>query len=83
MEKNKKQIIYSQKSSAYTCPMHPEVRQDHPGSCPKCGMGLEPELPSLDAGEDPELLDFQRRFFWTLPLTVLVTLLARVRAPGA
>ena len=60
----------------YTCPMHPEVRQDHPGSCPKCGMGLEPELPSLDAGEDPELLDFQRRFFWTLPLTVLVTLLA-------
>ncbi|MDP3858865.1 MAG: heavy metal translocating P-type ATPase [Stagnimonas sp.] len=60
----------------YTCPMHPEVRQDHPGSCPKCGMALEPELPSLDAGEDPELLDFQRRFFWTLPPTVLVTVLA-------
>ena len=32
----------------YTCPMHPEVRQDHPGDCPKCGMTLEPELPDLD-----------------------------------
>ena len=31
----------------YTCPMHPEVRRDHPGDCPKCGMALEPELPSL------------------------------------
>src|SRR5690606_6859138 len=32
----------------YTCPMHPEIRQDHPGSCPKCGMALEPLMPSLD-----------------------------------
>src|SRR3989344_2321296 len=40
MEKNEKQIIYSQKSSAYTCPMHPEVMSDKPGSCPKCGMEL-------------------------------------------
>lgn len=60
----------------YTCPMHPEVRQDHPGDCPKCGMALEPELPSLDEGESPELLDFKRRFFWTLPLTLIVTALA-------
>jgi len=60
----------------YTCPMHPEVRQDHPGACPKCGMALEPEMPSLDEGESPELVDFRRRFWWTLPLTVIVTVLA-------
>ena len=60
----------------YTCPMHPEVRQDHPGACPKCGMALEPEMPSLDEGENPELVDFRRRFWWTLPLTVAVTVLA-------
>jgi Cu+-exporting ATPase len=60
----------------YTCPMHPEVRQDHPGACPKCGMALEPELPSVDGGENPELVDFRRRFWSTLPLTVAVLLLA-------
>ena len=60
----------------YTCPMHPEVRQDHPGTCPKCGMALEPEMPTLDDGENPELTDFKRRFIWTLPLTVAVTVLA-------
>ena len=60
----------------YTCPMHPEIRQDHPGSCPKCGMALEPEMPTLDEGESPELRDFRRRFIWTLPLTVIVTVLA-------
>src|SRR6185369_6173522 len=37
----------------YTCPMHPEVRQDHPGSCPKCGMALAPEMPSLEDSESP------------------------------
>ena len=60
----------------YTCPMHPEVRQHHPGNCPKCGMTLEPMLPALDEDENPELADFSRRFWWTLPLTVIVTLLA-------
>lgn len=62
--------------TVYTCPMHPEIRQDHPGTCPKCGMTLEPVMPSLDDEEDPELRDFQRRFWWTLPLTVAVTFLA-------
>jgi Cu+-exporting ATPase len=56
--------------------MHPEIRQDHPGNCPKCGMSLEPVMPALDESENPELLDFQRRFWWTLPLTVVVAVLA-------
>lgn len=60
----------------YTCPMHPEVRQPGPGSCPKCGMALEPVLPELEQEENPELKDFSRRFWWTLSLTVIVTLLA-------
>ena len=55
--------------------MHPEVRQDHPGNCPKCGMTLEPIIP-LDEEDNHELRDFQRRFWWTLPLTVSVTILA-------
>jgi Cu+-exporting ATPase len=62
--------------TVYTCPMHPEIRQDHPGTCPKCGMTLEPVMPALDEEDDPELRDFQRRFWWTLPLTVVVTVLA-------
>ncbi len=60
----------------YTCPMHPEIRQDHPGNCPKCGMTLEPVLPTLDDDENPELVSYTRRFWWTLPLTVIVTTLA-------
>ncbi len=62
--------------TVYTCPMHPEVRQDHPGNCPKCGMTLEPVLPSLDDEENPELADFRHRFWWTLPLTIVVTVMA-------
>jgi P-type Cu+ transporter len=63
-------------ATLYTCPMHPEIRQDRPGTCPKCGMTLEPVLPALDEGENQELADFRRRFWWTLPLTVVVTALA-------
>ncbi len=59
----------------YTCPMHPEIRQDHPGNCPKCGMTLEPLIP-LDEEDNSELIDFQHRFWWTLPLTIVVTVLA-------
>lgn len=70
--------------TVYTCPMHPEIRQDHPGTCPKCGMSLEPVMPSLDQDEDPELREFQQRFWWTLPLTVVVAFLAMAghRVPG-
>jgi Cu+-exporting ATPase len=60
----------------YTCPMHPQIRQVGPGSCPICGMTLEPEIPTLETDENPELKDFRRRFFWTLPLTVIVAVLA-------
>ncbi|MDO9072951.1 MAG: heavy metal translocating P-type ATPase [Rubrivivax sp.] len=63
-------------STVYTCPMHPEIRQDRPGNCPRCGMTLEPMLPSLEEEENPELIDFQKRFWRTLPLTVIVTVLA-------
>ena len=62
----------------YTCPMHPEIRQDKPGNCPICGMTLEPLIPELEEGENEELIDFQHRFWWTLPLTVVVTVLAMV-----
>jgi Cu+-exporting ATPase len=62
--------------AVYTCPMHPEIRQDHPGNCPKCGMTLEPLIPELEDDDNPELKDFQRRFWWTLPLTVVVFVLA-------
>ncbi len=60
----------------YICPMDPEIRQDRPGTCPKCGMALEPEMPSLDDTENPELTDFRRRFLWTLPLTATIFVLA-------
>jgi Cu+-exporting ATPase len=60
----------------YSCPMHPEVLQLGPGTCPKCGMALEPVMPSLEEQDNPELDDFRRRFWWTLPLTALVFAIA-------
>ena len=60
----------------YTCPMHPEVRRSEPGSCPICGMGLEPLMPSLEDEGNPELQDFRRRFWWTLPASIAVFALA-------
>jgi Cu+-exporting ATPase len=56
----------------YTCPMHPEIRQAGPGSCPICGMALEPEQVSLDDAPDPELTDMTRRFWIALVLTLPV-----------
>ena len=60
----------------YTCPMHPEIVRDAPGSCPICGMALEPLMPSAGDDEIPELRDFSRRFWWTLPLTIVTLGLA-------
>jgi Cu+-exporting ATPase len=59
----------------YTCPMHPEVRQIGPGACPICGMALEPELATADAGANPELADMSRRFWIGLVLTAPVFVL--------
>ena len=61
--------------TVFTCPMHPEIRQIGPGSCPICGMALEPEMPSADAGPNHELIDFTRRFWIGLALTIPVVLL--------
>jgi len=72
----------------YTCPMHPEVQQDHPGACPKCGMALEPKTVTAgaDEGENTELRDMTRRFWiggalalpvFILAMTHLIPALAR------
>ena len=61
--------------SIWTCPMHPEIRRDGPGTCPICGMALEPLEPTLEEGPNPELADMTRRFWvsavLSLPLVVL------------
>jgi P-type Cu+ transporter len=56
----------------YTCPMHPQIRQDHPGSCPICGMALEPEIATEATGPSAELIDMTRRFWIALALSVPV-----------
>jgi P-type Cu+ transporter len=60
----------------YTCPMHPKVRQIGPGSCPICGMALEPVITTTDAGSSSELVDMRRRFWIGLPLALVVLILA-------
>jgi Cu+-exporting ATPase len=74
-----KYLLASEKAPAsatgiYTCPMDPEIRQQGPGSCPKCGMALEPEIPAVKE-DNPELADFSRRLWislvFTLPLVLL------------
>jgi len=59
----------------YTCPMHPQIRQSGPGSCPICGMALEPETPTAEATQNHELTDFTRRFWMGLVLTLPVFIL--------
>jgi Cu+-exporting ATPase len=68
----------------YTCPMHPEIVREGPDVCPICGMALEPMLPQVDEAENPELTDFRRRLWWTLPLSAAVVVLAMAghRIPG-
>ncbi len=60
----------------YTCPMHPEVRQDHPGDCPICGMALEPVTVSTEAQDNPELTDMTRRLWLAVAFTLPVLVLA-------
>ena len=60
----------------YTCPMHPDIRQSGPGTCPICGMALEPLAPTANDGENPELVDMTRRFWIALVLAIPVLWLA-------
>src|SRR5450432_4123195 len=70
--------VVSSAKPVYTCPMHPEVQQDHPGNCPKCGMTLEPKAATAGAGdkENAELRDMIRRFWIGAVLAAPVFLLA-------
>ncbi|HET6587637.1 MAG TPA: heavy metal translocating P-type ATPase [Oleiagrimonas sp.] len=60
----------------YTCPMHPEIRQEGPGDCPKCGMALEPEIPQAGDDDDSEVRTLRRRFWVLVALTLPVFILA-------
>jgi P-type Cu+ transporter len=67
------QIEPAVSGAIYTCPMHPEIRQPKPGACPRCGMALEAEMPTLDEEEEnPELADMTRRFRIAAVLSVPV-----------
>jgi Cu+-exporting ATPase len=59
----------------YTCPMHSQIRQVGPGSCPICGMALEPEIAGTEVGPNPELVDMTRRFWIGLVLSLPVVAL--------
>jgi P-type Cu+ transporter len=74
-EQSKRTDAPPPEGTVYTCPMHPEVRQTEPGSCPICGMALEPVMATADAGSSPELVDMTRRFWIGLVLTVPVFVL--------
>ena len=64
-----------QAGTIYTCPMHPQIRQDHPGNCPICGMTLEPVIAAEATGPSAELVDMTRRFWTGLALSVPVVAL--------
>lgn len=68
--------IKEENATKYTCPMHPEIIQDHPGSCPKCGMALEPVVAKAAEEKNEELIDMSRRFWVSTALSVPVFLLA-------
>src|SRR5687767_8400473 len=71
------------KDVIYTCPMHPEIRQVGPGTCPKCGMALEPAVASAEDQPNPELIDMTRRFWIGAALTAPVFVLAMIEhLPG-
>ena len=62
-------------ATEWTCPMHPEIRRPGPGSCPICGMALEPVVVTADTGPSPELADMTRRFWVGVALSVPVLIL--------
>ena len=70
--------LHAAPGAIWTCPMHPEIRQEGPGTCPICGMALEPEAPSPDDAPNPELVDFIRRTWIAGVLTVPLLLVSMV-----
>jgi Cu+-exporting ATPase len=70
------QISWQPSGSTWTCPMHPEIVQDNAGSCPICGMALEPSIVSVEEEENPELVDMRRRFWVSAALTLPVFVMA-------
>lgn len=81
----KKEVVMTPEnvSAIFTCPMHPEVRQVGPGTCPKCGMALEPLEVSLEDHSSEELQDMTRRFWWSAGLTAPLLWLAMSGQAGA
>jgi Cu+-exporting ATPase len=75
-QKQEEEPVAESAGVEYTCPMHPEVVQIGPGTCPKCGMALEPKTFSLDDQPDPEFADMKRRFWISAALTIPVFILA-------
>jgi Cu+-exporting ATPase len=66
----------------YTCPMHPEIVRDGPGTCPICGMALEPRTVTLEEGPSPDLIDMSRRFWVSLALTIPLLFVAMAPMAG-
>src|SRR5215469_7800976 len=85
MPPDRNTTVASPHSVTYVCPMHPDVRRNGPGTCPKCGMALEPlGIASGQDEDDPELRDMTRRFWFSVALGLPVLLLAMlpmVRVP--
>jgi Cu+-exporting ATPase len=77
-----KSVTQEEAGRTYTCPMHPEVRQQGPGTCPKCGMALEPEIPTAEEGPNHELLDMTRRFWISASLAIPLLVLAMGEVVG-
>jgi P-type Cu+ transporter len=75
LDKEQQPAPAAPEDTIWTCPMHPEIRQDHPGACPICGMALEPATVTADSGPSPELADMSRRFWIGLALALPVLLL--------
>ena len=75
-------LVAAADATIYTCPMHPEIRQRGPGACPKCGMALEPALPTVEDTANPELVDMTRRLWIAVALTAPVFALAMAEMAG-
>src|SRR5207248_4926165 len=76
IQRGRKQQPVATDTVTYTCPMHPEIVRDAPGSCPICGMALEPRTVTLAEGKNPELVEMTRRFWVSVVLSLPLLLIA-------